>query len=292
MSVRRNTWKEHREEQVMRKVRELYAIDQALDMGNRRHIYAGRDRSNEKPVIVKILIGEICRGNFNREVLALRLLKGDRGIVKLHNVHELPELQSMLLVTERDNKFVDLFQLLTNWGRGFCEYEAMGIFRGVVDIVRDLDYSSIFHGDIKDENVLYNREDGRVKMLGFGKSQVGSLRRNSVVKDFNYASGYFAPPESMKFGCWTPMGVNAWQLGVFLVGLLTGDYGGGEYDVNNRWRERSTLEFVGKDACKVSQETRDLIDSCLSLDYDERPNLEDVSRMCELYEDSTVIDSD
>ncbi|XP_031573681.1 serine/threonine-protein kinase pim-1-like [Actinia tenebrosa] len=124
-----------------------------------------------------------------------------------------------VVITERPNKCVDLFDFLNAFGEVLSEDEARPIFREVLEAVMHLDERGILHNDIKSENILMDITDGgRVKLIDFGLATHVS---EEPIKSFS-GTPHFCPPEFHTDGQYDGRKATIWSLGCFLYDLLMG----------------------------------------------------------------------
>ena len=94
---------------------------------------------------------------------------------------------------ERPENSVDLFDYIREKGK-INEHEAKIIFKQVIGAVAHIHSSGVVHRDIKDENIVLNRETGAIKIIDFG---CGTLLKASPYRDFS-GTPEFYPPEWFK----------------------------------------------------------------------------------------------
>ena len=82
---------------------------------------------------------------------------------------------------ERPENSVDLFDYIREKGK-INEHEAKIIFKQVIGAVAHIHSSGVVHRDIKDENIVLNRETGAIKIIDFG---CGTLLKASPYRDFS-----------------------------------------------------------------------------------------------------------
>ena len=128
------------------------------------------------------------------------------------------ERGSWFLVMDYEPHYTDLFR----YSRGdtpLSGEEVMGIAR---QLYTTLDYClklGVDHGDVKEENLLYNPKTGRLKLIDFG----GALPLGAV-QDFTGLRGTPAclPPESFTKTIQHPLQTTTWAFGCVLYGCLYG----------------------------------------------------------------------
>ena len=91
---------------------------------------------------------------------------------------------------ERPENSIDLFDYIREKGK-INEQEAKIIFQQVLGAVNHIHNSGVVHRDIKDENIVLNRETGAIKIIDFG---CGTLLKAAPYRDFS-GTPEFYPPE-------------------------------------------------------------------------------------------------
>lgn len=99
------------------------------------------------------------------EIWLMTRLRHVTGCVALLDWHE--RADSFVLVLERPTPCRDLFDVITQRG-ALPEYVARSFTRQLVTTLRDVHAAGVLHGDVKDENVLVEIEDGRLRLIDFG----------------------------------------------------------------------------------------------------------------------------
>ena len=113
---------------------------------------------------------------------------GHDSVIKLVDWYEC--LDSFILIMERPENSVDLFDYIREKGK-INEHEAKIIFKQVLGAVDHIHHSGVVHRDIKDENIVLNRETGAIKIIDFG---CGTLLKAAPYRDFS-GTPEFYPPE-------------------------------------------------------------------------------------------------
>jgi serine/threonine protein kinase len=113
---------------------------------------------------------------------------------------------------ERPEKCMDLFDVITVYGR-LDEEVSRWIFVQIVDAVLEMRSAySLVHRDIKDENVILDMESGAVKLVDFGAADF----IDSAYKKHFQGTRSYAPPEWFKAKQNLPLESTCWSLGVLL----------------------------------------------------------------------------
>ncbi|KEP55427.1 Serine/Threonine kinase catalytic domain protein [Rhizoctonia solani 123E] len=114
----------------------------------------------------------------------------------------------------------DLFECIEQHER-LSEGQAKYIFAQVVDTVWYLDSIGITHRDIKDENLVIDREF-KVKFIDFGSAVIRDVRKPPPAYTTFFGTVTFASPEILKNLPYTAPPAEVWTLGILLSFLVTG----------------------------------------------------------------------
>lgn len=114
----------------------------------------------------------------------------------------------------------DLFECIEQHER-LSEGQAKYIFAQVVETVRYLDSIGITHRDIKDENLVIDREF-KVKFIDFGSAVIRDVRKPPPTYTSFFGTVTFASPEILKNLPYTAPPAEVWTLGILLSFLVTG----------------------------------------------------------------------
>ena len=158
------------------------------------------------------------REKFKKEARRLRKLKNEH-IVKVHDLFE--ENGTAYYVMD----FVDgenLAERLKRVGKPMKEQEVRDILPQILDALKSVHDSGIWHLDLKPANILIDK-CGIVKLIDFGASKQLNAQKGGATTStaISYTNGY-APREQMeqnydKFGPWTDI----YALGATLYKILT-----------------------------------------------------------------------
>ena len=83
-------------------------------------------------------------------------------------------------------------------------------------ILRSLHESGIIHGDIKPQNILFNRKTGDLKLIDFGNAKEFSAEKKSTM----IGSKFFRAPEIIANYEYYDFGVDIWNLGLVFGSLI------------------------------------------------------------------------
>ncbi|CUA66911.1 hypothetical protein RSOLAG22IIIB_00361 [Rhizoctonia solani] len=114
----------------------------------------------------------------------------------------------------------DLFECIEQHER-LSEGQAKYIFAQVAETVWYLDSIGITHRDIKDENLVIDREF-KVKFIDFGSAVIRDVRKPPPTYTAFFGTVTFASPEILKNLPYTAPPAEVWTLGILLSFLVTG----------------------------------------------------------------------
>lgn len=166
---------------------------------------------------------------------------------------------------------LDLFEYIESRPEGLNEEEVKRIFGQILDAVCFLHERNIVHRDLKDENVIMDRE-GNVQLIDFGSA---AYVRDG--KKFDTFSGTldFAAPEVLRGERHGGKEIDVWALGVLLYVLMCGEcpfWNSDEAGVGLVEGSRATMGLEGKDEDGI-----DLLKMCLTLEPEKRATSHELS---------------
>eukprot|EP00116_Pleurobrachia_bachei_P006909 sb/3467171/ len=123
----------------------------------------------------------------------------------------------VILVTEYLRDFTDLFEVVDQYG-ALGDVKTRGVVRQLVGILEHCLKLGINHGDIKEENILYNRESGQIKLIDFGSA---TFVEGGSVDVRERRSGVYLPPETYLSNTYCPRSATVWSIGCVAFTLLS-----------------------------------------------------------------------
>jgi len=252
------------------KFEELYKVGPVLGKGGFGLVYAGlRTRDGTKVAIkhvAKMKIkewGYISGSRVPMEVCLLYLLGDSRvnGVVKLIDYFERDD--SFIIVMERPDLCKDLFDFITE-KKILEEQLARKFFIQIVETVMACTKFGVIHRDIKDENILVDLTDLKLKLIDFGS---GTFLKNNSYTKYD-GTRVYSPPEWIQTGRYEGEGATVWSLGILLYDMVCGDI---PFETDDQICS-GELKF----SFLVSDQCRELIRKCLQVDVKERVKLNDV----------------
>ncbi|KAL5523955.1 hypothetical protein ACEPAG_8128 [Sanghuangporus baumii] len=166
----------------------------------------------------------------------------------------------------------DLFECIEqSKHKRFSEDDAKYIFAQLIDVVDYLDRLGITHCDIKDENVVIDK-DLKIKLVDFGSVvSVNPAQERPFYKTF-YGTAAYASPEIIREKPYQAPPAEIWAIGVLLSFLITGvspfptedDKRNGKIVLDDANRRR------------MSDDCFNLLHRCLEVDPNLRANIAEV----------------
>jgi len=247
---------------------DLYEAYGVIGVGGGGMVYAGRRITDKLPVAIKRVMREKVKRwekvqghNVPQEIALMLRVYGHEGVIKLVDWYEC--LDSFILIMERPENSVDLFDYIREKGK-MNEHEAQIIFKQVLSAVNHIHSCGVVHRDIKDENIVLNRETGVVKIIDFG---CGTLLKSAPYRDFS-GTPEFYPPEWFKKRYYYARSAATWSLGVLLFDMVCGEI---PFKSKEKIMENK-LSFKHH----VSDEVKDLIKQLLHPNPEKRPTVEQI----------------
>ncbi|XP_037552907.1 serine/threonine-protein kinase pim-3 [Nematolebias whitei] len=175
--------------------------------------------------------------------------------------------RELIIVMERPVPAEDLLKYIERNGGTLKEDEAKIILKQLLDAAMHLQRESIFHRDIKTENILIETgsEFTRLRLIDFGMSCMDKY--GTSYSDF-YGTPLHVPPELLFQFTYSAEPTTVWQLGVVL------------FDVLHKRAFSSVMFLIRKIriSYRLSEDCRDLLKRCLNMFPEERPTLKELQR--------------
>ncbi|KAK8869845.1 hypothetical protein IAR55_000413 [Kwoniella newhampshirensis] len=161
----------------------------------------------------------------------------------------------------------DLFECVEH--QRFSEEQARKIFRQLVDAVAYLHKRGIYHRDLKDENIVIDR-DLTVKVIDFGSAVIENRSFPPLLYDHFRGTMSYASAEVLNGRHYHAGPADIWSLGIILCIILTGE----SPFPNTSWAQVGRIKVKKQ----VPMAALDLMQKCLCTDPKERANIEQVER--------------
>ncbi|KAM9728562.1 serine/threonine-protein kinase pim-1-like [Menidia menidia] len=256
-----------------------YVEESPLGEGGCGSVFAGHRKADNMPVAIKHIPKDkvYCKHKdtdgrlLSVEVLVMQKLGmtdpgsvGSSAPVSLLDWYDFQ--QELILVLERPMPAEDLSNYIVKNG-SLEEEEAKVILKQLVDAAIHLKEKSIFHRDIKVENILIETSTNvpRVRLIDFGLSCF--VKTKSRYRVF-YGTSAHVPPEWLNSHSYTAGPTTVWQMGVVLFETLHN-------------KEFKSTRFVSKRlriSNRLSQDCQDFLEQCLTHHPEQRPTLEQLQR--------------
>lgn len=203
---------------------QMYKVGPILGHGTTSKVYALKERTKNMPLACKVIDKrklsldrnyETILNQLRTEVDVLRRLD-HMNIVSLRDVIETK--QTVYIITEYVSGG-ELFHHIVENGP-LKEEESKMVMQGVFNAVNYLHGKGIVHRDIKAENILISRSDGKimgVKLIDFGFSKI---MKHDLAGSFLGTGGYIAP--EIRQQKHYSNSVDMWACGVLLYATLSG----------------------------------------------------------------------
>eukprot|EP01083_Nonionella_stella_P110334 322767_1 len=172
----------------------------------------------------KYAMKELLRNNINNhylflfEIKILNMLKGDEGIVQIHDVY-MDEV-SYYIVMEYCSGGDLLCKVLES--HHFSEQQAVKYIKSILQIMDGMHDKNVCHRDLKPNNIVFN-EDNVLKIIDFGQSEI--IENNEKMYPFKGMCGTtcFIPPEfhRSRSGLELKKG-DSWSIGCVCFLLMAG----------------------------------------------------------------------
>ncbi|MDJ0843804.1 SUMF1/EgtB/PvdO family nonheme iron enzyme [Crocosphaera sp.] len=233
--------------------RDRYHVKQVLGEGNFGRTYLVEDQnfSNRKRVLKKFIANfqgqglETAKELFKREAKILDTLKHEQ----IPAIYDHFEDKNYLYLVEEYIDGEDLIKEFNREGQ-FNEEKIQSLLKELLPVLDYLHQRNLLHRDIKPDNIMRRRYDGKLMLIDFGGVKEVSKTRGTLI----YTPGY-AAIEQMT-GHPQPAS-DIYSLGVTCIRLLTG-YFPDNNDENDPIYDSSQAiwlwqEYLGKQGIKVSE---------------------------------------
>jgi len=243
----------------------LYEVRDVIGSGGFGVVYAAKRKSDGLEVAVKEVSKDsdtLTNNNVPLEVALMQQVNDVPGVIKLIDYFDTAD--SFYIVMERFNS-KDLFDFISEQGP-LSEALSRDLFSQLVNTVSECHEKGVVHRDIKDENILIDIKTGKTKLIDFGS---GAVIENRVYQEFK-GTRVYSPPEWINCGAYTAEALTVWSLGILLYDMVCGDI---PFESDH---EISTARLVWFKQLNLSNQVKDLISGCLTLDPAKRMTLDEV----------------
>lgn len=240
-----------------------YIIKQVLGEGNFGRTYLVEDQNfhNRKRVLKKFIANlqgkglETAKELFKREANILDTLKHEQ-IPAIYDHFE--ENNSLYLVEE----YIDGDDLVTEFEQQgiFSEDKIKSLLKDLLPVLDYLHQKNLLHRDIKPDNIMRRRYDGKLILIDFGGVKEVSNTRGTLI----YTPGY-AAIEQMT-GNPQPAS-DIYSLGVTCIRLLTGCFPGDDNENDPIYDSSQATwlwqEYLEKEEIKISDQLSHILNKML-----------------------------
>jgi serine/threonine protein kinase len=270
-----------------------YTVKQVIGNGGFGTVYAGYRRSDDTPVAVKFAKKDKAIGwirdddgvTVPREVYYMQRVRHVDGVVQLLDHYNVKSSSSLVpsggstqtstsggssvsrggyvMVMEKPSNSQDLFDYITERG-SLSEDETRSFFRQIVETVVAMHACGVVHRDLKDENVLVDKETGRVHLIDFGSA---TELKETEYEDFD-GTRVYSPPEWTKHRQYRAVPATVWSLGILLYDMVCGDI-----PFTN---DAEIIRASPKLPSRLSDGIVNLIRRCLSVRPEDRPSPDEI----------------
>jgi len=250
---------------------DLYEVGEVLGKGGFGVVYLGRSKWDGSKVAIKEVSKDTATATMSEinnnaatplEIALLQQVNDVPGVVKILDYFETPN--SFFIVMELFGS-KDLFDFISENGP-LRENLAKDLFSQLVDTVIQCHDKGVVHRDIKDENILIDTKTNKLKLIDFGS---GADIRKGYYQEFK-GTRVYSPPEWIQSGVYTAEGLTVWSLGILLYDMLCGDI---PFERDQEICDARLIWFSG---LKLSEEVKDLVTGCLTVDHFKRMTLEEI----------------
>ena len=154
----------------------LYQMKDEIGRGGFGTVFSAIRLQDKTKVAIKEIykahthIKKTSDGSIPLEIVIMEQLKSVPGVINIIDWYEMPE--SFFIVMEWCSKDLDAFlneQEILNEVQ--AEIQARLFFKQLVTIVQMVHNNGIFHGDIKNNNIVINCDTNQIKLIDFGCSK-------------------------------------------------------------------------------------------------------------------------
>eukprot|EP01107_Rhizomastix_libera_P002377 TRINITY_DN140_c0_g1_i2.p1 TRINITY_DN140_c0_g1~~TRINITY_DN140_c0_g1_i2.p1 ORF type:complete len:453 (+),score=92.52 TRINITY_DN140_c0_g1_i2:180-1361(+) len=250
-----------------------YIRGKELGKGAFSIVLQGKRVSDGKPVAIK------CVKKVGQSPDVIKLLKREisvmqklhhPGIISLLDVHETPEMITMILELVTGGELYD--QIISRGS--FTEKDARSIIKQLLEALQYMHSNGCAHRDLKPENLLCEENGKIVKIADFGLSKDFSMA--SVMSTCCGSPSYVAP-EVLSGGVYDTA-CDIWSIGVITYVLVSGYlpfFADTQPELFEKIME-GKFTFAQPLWKDVSNEVKEFITRCLTLDAASRPSASDL----------------
>lgn len=248
----------------------IYRLEAKLGHGCNGVVHEVTRICDDCPFIAKIVqthgVGshDCCQKHqIPQEIVIMNQVKDVHGVIRIVDYFILPF--TYIIVMDKFSS-TDLYDYIRDHGI-LLEDVTKDIFRQVVHALLCCGTRGVFHGDIKDENILINVDTKQIKLIDFGCGKFASSE--TICREYTGTQVY-SPPEWLTEHAYKSEGLAVWTLGIVLFKMVNG------YIPFNTPEEVTLGQIKSCNRISMSKNLKNIIAGCLAVKQDQRLTLSDV----------------
>ena len=173
------------------------------------------------------------------EIYALQRVRGHPCIVN-YIEHQMVH-NTYVIITEHLPCYTDLYRHITTKGK-LSEGRTRTVIQQVIQALEHCFKHGIDHRDIKEENIMYNAQSEKIKLIDFGSASL------TASAPYRYARGteYYVPPEYHLHRLYYPSPAASWAVGCLTYCCLTAT----TPFLNTHQILHEEVQYVGAERCR------------------------------------------
>eukprot|EP01103_Thecamoeba_quadrilineata_P019747 TRINITY_DN8145_c0_g1_i1.p1 TRINITY_DN8145_c0_g1~~TRINITY_DN8145_c0_g1_i1.p1 ORF type:complete len:303 (-),score=39.48 TRINITY_DN8145_c0_g1_i1:38-895(-) len=192
-----------------------YEVTHLVGQGQAGYVYKAIDKELGQSLVVKIYSKDERPNEVNTEKRILSILPPHPNVIRMHDYIE--KTNHAYFFLEFGGK--DVWEHLKDVGGSLTVYEALPIFKQMLDALIHCHHHRICHHDVKLENFLLDRDTNRIKLIDFGFARM--YKENASSSNF-YCSPAYASLNVLLRTPYNPEKSDVFSLGVCFYRTLFG----------------------------------------------------------------------
>lgn len=263
-------------------VHKYQAQESIIGEGAYSQVYLGRNVQSGESVALKLTdysnLPENSVHQIKNEVTMLKKVSSLPENEDLLKVHDVIEQDSELCIVTEYIEGGDLGDYCSEYPNGIPERIAKWPFKKLLKATQILHKNNICHRDLKLENIMYNKETHKLKLIDFGFATETKDVKNdeNILHTDPCGSVHYAAPEIIQHKPYDGKKADVWSLGIILFILLSGLFPFDDYQ--NRTEIIFDKIVAGNFFMPsyLSSEVSPLLRSMLHKDPKKRPSVEEI----------------